>query len=42
MQRGNRALAAALPNARYHTLEGQSHVVKPRVHAPALVEFFSE
>ena len=41
MQRGNRALSAALPNARYHTLEGQSHVLKPKVHAPALVEFLS-
>jgi pimeloyl-ACP methyl ester carboxylesterase len=42
MQRGNRALAAALPAARYRTLEGQSHVLKPKVHAPALAEFLSE
>ena len=42
MQRGNRALAAALPDARYRAVQGQSHVVKPNVHAPALVEFLGE
>jgi pimeloyl-ACP methyl ester carboxylesterase len=40
MQRGSRALSAALPNARSSILEGQSHVVKPTVHARALMEFF--
>ena len=39
MQRGNRALSAALPDARYRALEGQSHVLKPKLHAPVLVEF---
>jgi pimeloyl-ACP methyl ester carboxylesterase len=41
MRNGNRSLAAALPKARYHLMEGQSHVVKPKVHAPTLVEFFT-
>jgi len=40
MRHGNRALARALPNARYQTLEGQTHMLKPAVHAPVLVEFF--
>lgn len=40
MHQGNRALVVALPNARYRTLEGQTHVLKPKVHAPSLVEFF--
>lgn len=40
MRRGDRALADALPDARYLTLEGQSHVLKPAVHAPVLTEFF--
>lgn len=40
MQHGNRALAATLPKARYCSLEGQTHVLKPKVHAPTLVEFF--
>jgi pimeloyl-ACP methyl ester carboxylesterase len=40
MRHGNRSLASALPNARYQTLEGQNHMLKPAVHAPVLVEFF--
>jgi hypothetical protein len=35
------ALADALPNAEERTLEGQTHVVKPKATAPALLEFFS-
>jgi pimeloyl-ACP methyl ester carboxylesterase len=35
------ALAKAMPNAQYRTLEGQSHEVEPEVLAPALVEFFT-
>ena len=35
------ALAHALPNARFRALEGQNHVVKPKVHAPVLEEFFT-
>src|SRR5258706_8575208 len=40
MRHGMQALAAALPNAQYRTLEGQTHNVKAKAHAPALVEFF--
>jgi pimeloyl-ACP methyl ester carboxylesterase len=40
MRHGNRSLASALPNARYRTLEGQTHMLKPAAHAPILVEFF--
>ena len=40
MRHGNRSLASALPNGRYQTLEGQTHMLKPKAHAPILVEFF--
>jgi len=40
MQRGNRALADALPNARFRLLEGQTHTVKPKVLGSILEEFF--
>jgi pimeloyl-ACP methyl ester carboxylesterase len=40
MLHANRALASVLPNARYRTLEGQTHLLKPTAHAPILVEFF--
>lgn len=40
MRHGNRSLANVLPNAQYRTLEGQTHNVKPKAHAPTLVEFF--
>jgi pimeloyl-ACP methyl ester carboxylesterase len=33
------SLANILPNAKHHTLEGQSHIVKPEVLAPVLKEF---
>jgi pimeloyl-ACP methyl ester carboxylesterase len=36
-----RALTAALPNPRHHTLEGQNHSVDWNVLAPALKEFFA-
>ncbi|MGZ4148272.1 MAG: alpha/beta fold hydrolase [Actinomycetota bacterium] len=36
-----RALADALPDARYRTLEGQDHGPSPEVLVPALVEFFT-
>ena len=41
MRRANQELAGVLPNAKHQTLEGQTHHVKPKVHAPALVEFFT-
>jgi len=42
MRRANQSLAASLPNAQYRTLEGQTHMLKPKVHAPILVEFFKD
>jgi pimeloyl-ACP methyl ester carboxylesterase len=42
MHQGNRALASVLPNARYQTLEGQTHMLQPKAHAPILVEFFKD
>jgi pimeloyl-ACP methyl ester carboxylesterase len=35
------ALAGVLPNARHRTLDGQTHLVKPKALAPVLVEFFT-
>jgi pimeloyl-ACP methyl ester carboxylesterase len=40
MRHANRALASVLPNAQYRTLVGQTHMLKPKAHAPILVEFF--
>ena len=40
MTNGTRALADALPDARYRTLPGQNHMVKPQAIAPVLTEFF--
>jgi pimeloyl-ACP methyl ester carboxylesterase len=40
MRHAMRALADVLPDARHHTLEGQTHIVKAEVLAPVLVEFF--
>jgi pimeloyl-ACP methyl ester carboxylesterase len=40
MTNGTRALADALPDARYRTLAGQTHMVKPQAIAPVLTEFF--
>jgi len=40
MRHGNKALRDALPNARYLTLAGQNHMVKPAAHVPVLVDFF--
>jgi pimeloyl-ACP methyl ester carboxylesterase len=40
MRHANRSLASVLPNARYQTLHGQTHMLKPKAHAPILVEFF--
>jgi pimeloyl-ACP methyl ester carboxylesterase len=41
MQHGMQALARALPNAEYRPLDGQTHNVKAKAHAPLLEEFFS-
>jgi pimeloyl-ACP methyl ester carboxylesterase len=40
IRNANRAIANVLPNARYRTLEGQTHMVKAKAHTPTLVEFF--
>jgi pimeloyl-ACP methyl ester carboxylesterase len=40
MTNATRALADALPDARYRTLPGQNHMVKPQAIAPVLTEFF--
>jgi pimeloyl-ACP methyl ester carboxylesterase len=40
MRHAMRELADVLPNARHHTLEGQTHIVKAEILAPVLVEFF--
>jgi hypothetical protein len=41
MRNSMRALANVLPDARYRTLDGQTHIVKPKVLAPVLAEFFA-
>jgi len=40
MTHGNRALSLVLPDAHYRTLEGQTHMLKPKAHVPALMDFF--
>jgi pimeloyl-ACP methyl ester carboxylesterase len=40
MRNGMRALAAHLPNAKYRTVDGQTHMLKPQAIAPVLIEFF--
>src|SRR5882672_5922805 len=42
MLHANRSLASILQNAQYRTLEGQTHMLKPKAHAPMLVEFFKD
>jgi pimeloyl-ACP methyl ester carboxylesterase len=42
MRRANRALANELPTAQYRTLEGQTHMLKPKAHAPMLLGFFKD
>jgi pimeloyl-ACP methyl ester carboxylesterase len=41
MHNGMRALADILPSAQYQVLDGQTHMVKPKVLAPVLMGFFS-
>ena len=42
VRHANRALASVLPNAQCRTLQGQTHMLKPKAHAPTLVEFFKD
>jgi pimeloyl-ACP methyl ester carboxylesterase len=42
MRHANRSLASVLPNARYQTLQGQTHMLKPKAHTPILVKFFKD
>ena len=42
MLHANQSLASVLPNPQYRTLEGQTHMLKPKAHAPMLVEFFKD
>jgi pimeloyl-ACP methyl ester carboxylesterase len=42
MLHANRSLASVLPNAQYRTLKEQTHMLKPKAHAPMLVEFFKD
>jgi pimeloyl-ACP methyl ester carboxylesterase len=41
MHAGARAIAERLPNARVHTLEGQSHAVEPAAIAPVIRDFLA-
>jgi pimeloyl-ACP methyl ester carboxylesterase len=41
MRNGMRALAEILPNVRYETLPGQTHMVSAKVLAPVLEKFFT-
>ena len=40
MRNGMRSLAEILPDARYRTLEGQTHMLKSQAVTPVLVDFF--
>ena len=42
MHHANRSFASVVPNAQYRTLEGQTHMVKARAHAPVLAKFFED
>ena len=41
MKHGMQELAGALPNAKLHTLDGQTHAVKDGALAPVLSDFFA-
>jgi len=41
IRNGMKALAGALPNATFRTLDGQTHMVKAPALAPVLAEFFA-
>lgn len=41
MRNGMHSLAGVLPNAQYHSLPGQTHMLKPEALTPVLVDFFA-
>ncbi len=41
MRNGMQALADVIPNAKHHTLPGQTHIVKAEALAPVLTDFFN-
>lgn len=41
MRNANKALADVVPGAEHKRLAGQTHLVKPKVLAPALIDFFA-
>jgi len=41
LRNAQQALAGALPGASHLTLDGQTHIVKPKSHAPVLAGFFT-
>ena len=41
MQNAMKSLAAILPNATHHVLQGQSHIVRAPVHVPVVTEFLT-
>lgn len=41
MRNAAREFAGVLPNARYQTLPGQTHMVQAKAIAPALLNFFT-
>lgn len=41
MRNAMRELSQAIPGATLHTLQGQTHMLKPKVTAPVLAEFFA-
>jgi pimeloyl-ACP methyl ester carboxylesterase len=41
LRNAQRALASTLPGASHRTLDGQTHIVKPKALAPVLAEFFT-
>jgi pimeloyl-ACP methyl ester carboxylesterase len=40
IRNGMKALTDTIPNAKLRVLEGQTHMIKPKVLAPVLIEFF--
>ena len=41
MRNAAHALSTALPDARYRTLPGQTHMIKPAAVAPAVKQFLT-